>query len=240
MTTIVEKPGFNLLTKIGTDSKEVLKWLLITIVATGLALLAVDVFDLGWSWVEVLGTTTGAVTVWLLAKNRPLGWWWSIVSVICFVYVFYNVELYGEVAIQIFYLITGFQAIWLWVRGGAKKEGRPITNVTWQVVAITIPLFLLSWVGVYFALEALNGAVPLVDAFTTVMSITAHLWLVFRFVQSWWLWIAVDLVYIPLYLTRDLQLTSALYVLFLMMSIMGAIGFYKDVQSRKALEAADA
>ena len=219
-----------LLNKIGTNLREVIIWFLVVLGTTAAGLLAVDYFDLGWSWVEVLGTTTGAVTVWLLAKNRPLGWWWSIISVICFIYVFYSVELFGEVTIQVFYLITGFQAIWIWVRGGAKKEGRPITSVPMKVVAFTVPLFIFAWVTTYFVLQALGGAAPFWDSLTTVMSITAHLWLVFRFAQSWWIWVAVDIIYIPLYLSRDLQLTSALYVVFLAMATMGAIEFWKALK----------
>lgn len=222
--------------KVGTNPTEFLKWLLIVIGTTIAGVVAVDFFDLGWSTAEIIGTTTGAVTVWLLAKNRPLGWWWGIISVAFFIYVFYTVELYGEVTIQVFYLVTSFQAIWLWVRGGEKKKGREIKHVPMKVVAATIPLFIVGWIGAFYALQALNGALPVWDSLTTVMSITAHIYLVFRFVQSWWLWIAVDLIYIPLYLSRDLTLTSALYVAFLLMSVMGAIEFWKEVQSRKPVE----
>ena len=60
------------------------------------------------------------------------------------------------------------------------------------------------------------------------------MWLVFRYAQSWWIWVAVDIIYIPLYLSRDLQLTSALYVVFLAMATMGAVEFWRALKTPEA------
>ena len=214
--------------------KELFRSLYYVLALTVTGLAGVAAFDLGWSAVEVVATATGAVSVYLLAKNRPLGWWIGLISVACFVYVFYTVALYGEVGIQIFYLGTSLQAIWIWVRGGENHEGRKVANIPWKVAAITLPIFLAGWVAAYFALSALGGAAPFWDSFTTVMSITAHIWLVFRYAQSWWLWVTVDLVYIPLYLSRGLTLTSGLYVVFLILATMGLVRFWKEANPKYA------
>lgn len=219
--------------RVGTSTKELFNSFLVIIATTIAGMSAVSIFDLGWSTVEVIATTTGAVSVWLLAKNRPLGWWIGLISVACFIYVFYTVALYGEVGIQIFYLLTSLQAIWIWVRGGAEHEGREVSMVPWRVVAVTVPLFAIVWIASYFGLKELGGAAPFWDSLTTTMSITAHVWLVFRYAQSWWLWVTVDLIYIPLYLSRGLALTSGLYVAFLIMASMGLVRFWKEAQANR-------
>lgn len=231
-TTVDLPVGF--LGKVGTGSKELFGSIFGIALVTIFGITAVNIFDLGWSTVEVVATTTGAVSVWLLAKNRPLGWWIGLVSVACFVYVFYTVQLYGEVGIQIFYLATSLQAIWIWVRGGAEHEGRKVAHIPWKYVRITAPLFLVSWAIAWYLLARFGGAAPMWDSLTTVMSITAHIWLVFRFAQSWWIWVSVDLIYIPLYLSRDLTLTSGLYVVFLILATMGLVRFWKEAQTNAA------
>ena len=199
-------------------------WLGATVVSTVLFLVAlttVSTIDLGWSWLEVLATVTGAHCVWLLARNHPSGWWIGIVSVAAFAIVFAGARLYGEVGLQVFYLVTSVQAIWIWMRGGPGRSSRPIRTVPTAVVAVSLTLFVVAVGTLWWILLRVGGAAPFWDALTTCMSVTAHLWLVWRYVEAWIIWITVDVIFVPLYLSRDLTLTAGLYVFFLVMSISG-------------------
>jgi nicotinamide mononucleotide transporter len=66
-----------------------------------------------------------------------------------------------------------------------------------------------------------NGSAPLLDALTTVISLTAQYMLCRKQLEHWLLWIVADLIYIPLYLARGLPLTAVLYTVFLLMCIVG-------------------
>jgi len=173
------------------------------------------------SSLEVMAVVTGAWSVWLLAQNRALGWWIALVSIAAFGVVFYRVRLFAEVGIQIFYFFTSMQAIWIWMRGGAQGQERRVTRLPRRILLWTLPVFLVSLVLLRWVLIEINGAAPFWDALSTVMSLTAHIYLMLRFVESWWIWIAVDLIYVPLYASRGLPLTSMLYVGFLLISISG-------------------
>jgi nicotinamide mononucleotide transporter len=72
-------------------------------------------------------------------------------------------------------------------------------------------------------LSKLGGAAPFWDALTTVLSLTAQLYLMQRYLESWYIWILVDTIYVPLYASRGLYLTSGLYAVFF---VMAAIGLY--------------
>lgn len=170
---------------------------------------------------EVLAVVTGAWSVWLLARNRPLGWWIALVSIASFAVVFYRVRLFAEVGIQVVYFITSAQAIWIWMRGGGQGAERPVTHVPARVWLWTLPAAAVGFVLLRSLLITADGAAPFWDALTTVMSLVAHGFLMFRLVESWWIWIAVDVIYVPLYYSRDLTLTAALYVGYLLLSISG-------------------
>ena len=66
-----------------------------------------------------------------------------------------------------------------------------------------------------------NSTVPLWDGLTTAMSLTAQYMLTRKLIENWWWWIAVDVIYIALYMYKRLYLTSVLYAIFLGMCIIG-------------------
>jgi len=183
--------------------------------------------------IEILAVATGAASVWLLANNRPLGWWIGLVSVTAFGWVFVEVRLFAEIAIQAFYFLTSVQAIRLWRRGGSTRTGLPISRVPRRVVAMTIPLVIIGTSVGTLLLQRIGGAAPFWDALTTVLSLTAHLWLVRRFAESWWIWVTVDIIYVPLYLSRGLALTSGLGGVFLAMAVFGLIRFRRELEAAK-------
>jgi len=178
---------------------------------------------------EVLGVVTGGWSVWLLARNHPLGWWVGLVMVAAYGVVFYRAQLYGEVILQVFYFGTSLQAIVIWLRGGQDRGERPVARAPRRLLALTAPVVVVAVVLLRGWLVQRGGAAPFWDALTTVLSVTAHLLLMGRYVESWLLWITVDVVYIPLYASRGLHLTSGLYGAFLLLAIQGLLTFRRLV-----------
>ena len=66
-----------------------------------------------------------------------------------------------------------------------------------------------------------HGAYPLPDATTTALSVMAQFLLTWKFIENWYLWIAADVIYIPLYFVKHLYFTSILYVIFLAICFEG-------------------
>ena len=67
----------------------------------------------------------------------------------------------------------------------------------------------------------IDGALDFLDALTTSLSLVAQWLLNGKYVQTWYFWIAADCVYIPLYVSRDLNLTAAIYAVFLVLCLSG-------------------
>jgi len=111
---------------------------------------------------------------------------------------------------------------WLnWRRGTSEQHGLlvPATPLReWLGLALAVPL---GTVLMYRILTASNDAAPFLDALTTALSLAAQWSMSRRRPENWLLWIAVDLIYVPLYWSRDLQLTAVLYAIFLGMCVTG-------------------
>ncbi|MEG4534719.1 nicotinamide riboside transporter PnuC [Microcoleus sp. D2_18a_D3] len=183
--------------------------------------------------IEAIAAIASAWSVWLLAKNNPLGWWIGLIGVIAYAAVFYKVKLYGEVAIQFFYLITSLQAIYIWLRGGENSTEKPVCRISQRGLILTAVLVTVGVFGLRTVLVYLGGAAPFWDALTTILSAIAQLYLMERYLESWYLWIVADTIYVPLYASRGLYLTSILYAIFCLMAIFGLQNFQRIYSEQK-------
>lgn len=179
------------------------------------------------SVLETVAVVTYAWSVWLLAKNNPLGWWIGLIGTALYGIVFYQAKLYAEVGLQAFYFITSLQAIYIWLRGGQNHTEKPVGHISKKGLILTVILAIASVFALRSLLIAIRGAAPFWDALTTVMSLVAHLYLMGRLVESWYLWITVDVIYVPLYASRHLYLTSILYAVFGLMALGGLRNFQR-------------
>ncbi|MEU8232495.1 nicotinamide riboside transporter PnuC [Actinoplanes sp. NPDC048967] len=183
---------------------------------------AFTAFGAGTTWAEVLGFGTGLVNVGLLVRRHILNWPVGILNVLLLMLVFWSAGLYADASLQIVYVVLGAYGWWAWLYGGASRTPltvRTTTRAEWLGLAVA---GVLLTGGLWLFLDRLTSStVPLADALTTALSLLATYGQTRKLVESWWLWIAADLIYIPLYGYKDLWLTALLYVAFLVLCVLG-------------------
>jgi nicotinamide mononucleotide transporter len=186
---------------------------------TGTALTA---FGAPTTWAEVLGFATGLVNVGLLVRRHILNWPLGVLNVLLLMVVFWSAGLYADAGLQIVYVVLGLYGWWAWLYGGARRSRlivRATTRAEWLALA---GAGVLLTAGLWLFLDRLTSStVPLADAVTTALSLLATYGQTRKLVENWWLWIAADLIYIPLYGYKDLWLTAILYVAFLALCVLG-------------------
>lgn len=176
---------------------------------------------------EVAGFATGALSVWLTVRLRISNWVWGIANDLLFLILFWAAGLYANAGLQIVYVVLGAAGWWAWLprrravtmARDARTSVRRTTRQEWVLLAMigAAGTAALTWL----LAATSNSTVPFWDASTTVVSLLATYGQIRKLVESWWLWMAVDVVYIPLYATQHLGLTSLLYVGFLTMCVFG-------------------
>src|SRR5687768_4341124 len=174
------------------------------------------------TWIEAIATVAGVLCVWLLVRQSVWNFGFAIIQVTLSAYVFYQQRLFSDSILQVFFAALNIYGWIHWTRGGQLRAEVPVTQMTRRAIAgWTVVMILLTAVWGTFAKIQLNAAAPYVDGFILVASLVAQ-WLTARKrLQSWWLWIIVDLVAIPLYASRGLYFFSALYVVFLVLCFLG-------------------
>lgn len=174
------------------------------------------------SWTEVLGFGSGALCVWLVARQHISNWPVGIANNLFFILLFTGSGLYADATLQVVFIALAVFGWWAWTHGGGPGDGLPVRRTTraeWGLLlaAGAAGTLVLTLVLGHFT----DSTVPFWDALTTGLSLAATYGQCRKLLESWWLWIAADLVYIPLYAYKDLYLTSLLYVGFLALCVAG-------------------
>ncbi|MBX6768299.1 MAG: nicotinamide mononucleotide transporter [Actinomadura rubrobrunea] len=191
------------------------------------------------TWAELLGFATGAVNVWLVVRQNILNWPIGIANVVLLGLVFLDGGLYADAGLQIVYVALQAYGWWMWLYGGDGRDGLPVSRTSrgeWigLLAAGAAGTALLVWMLTAWT----DSTVPFWDALTTALSLIAVYGQSRKRLESWWIWITADLVYIPLYWYKDLKLTSALYVVFLSLCVAGLAAWQRDWRATRAAEAA--
>lgn len=182
---------------------------------------------------EVLGFISGAACVWLVVKENIWNWPIGIINAAFYVYVFGQAKLFADAGLQVVYIILGFLGLYWWLRGGENKTKLKVSRVTPRVVAGLVVTAIIADIALIQLLQRVGGSAPFLDATTTVMSLVAQYMLTKKYFENWYVWIAADIIYIGLYASRGLYLTSVLYAVFLSMCIAGLVQWRQALPARK-------
>ena len=182
---------------------------------------AFTLFGKDTSWTEVFGFVTGGFAVWYSAKVSVWNFPWGLINALFFFALFIDAKLYADAWLQVGFFVLLLIGWVAWLKGGPQRTELNVRVASWQHLAL-VAVFIAGFT-VFFRpiLESHDDPYPTLDALTTGMSLGAQYLLSLKYIQNWAIWIAADLIYIPLYFAKDLVLTSIIYVVFLCMCIMG-------------------
>ncbi|MEQ9423785.1 MAG: nicotinamide riboside transporter PnuC [Cyclobacteriaceae bacterium] len=178
------------------------------------------------TWMEGIAFVFGVISVWFEKQENILVFPTGLVNVFLSIYVCFTVGLYADMGINAYYFAV---SIYGWINWSRTKNGDNVLQITYSSLSEHLKsatLTALSFVVIYFLLNNLtNSDVPLWDALTTSLFITA-MWLVaHKKIENWHYWIAGNLISIPLYFSKGLMLFSAQYVIFFGLAIWGLVSW---------------
>src|SRR5690606_25052093 len=180
------------------------------------------------SALEWLATITGFLCVFLAAKQNIWNWPISIISVLTYLFIFYQHKLYGDAVLQIYFLTTAAYGWYYWTKRNQSNE-KPISSLSPREFLLTTLIVLLLSIGLGFLLDhGTDSDVPYDDGFCTAVIFVAQFLMTRKVLQNWLLWVIVDLCYIPLYLYKGLILTAVLYLVFAIIAWNGYRGWRKS------------
>jgi nicotinamide mononucleotide transporter len=182
---------------------------------------------------EVFAALMGFICVLLNIRANIWAWFFGILSIVPYIFVFYQVGLYGDFALHIFFLIANFYGIWHWLYGGKgnQVDSLPITKSQPAMLGIGLVLSLIGMLLFGYASSLIETAsLPYIDAYIAIFSVWGQILLARKKIENWLVWIIVDIVAIGVYFHKDLYATSLLYTLYLFMASYGYWQWRKKIQ----------
>ena len=187
---------------------------------------------------EIFAVITGAIAVFLSVRQKIWSWPVGLVNATLYFVLFYRVGLYSDMGLQVIYFLLSLYGWYEWLYGGTGRTALRVSHATSRHWVILGGTGLVVWYALGTLTSRLPGAaLPYLDAATTTTSLLAQWMMTRKLLENWIVWIAVDVVYVGMFLYKALYLTAGLYTLFLGLAVMGYVQWRRSVAVTEGLAA---
>jgi nicotinamide mononucleotide transporter len=197
------------------------------------------------SYLEFFGTMTGGLAVWLSAKGNIWSWPIGVVSVSLLFFLFFQVQLYPDMFLQVFYVVTNLMGWWRWANPRKGEEDKKnelrvslmparqfiffsIVGLTGTMLFGGLASHVHDWLPGIFTKPS---AFPYLDSFVTVMSIAATYLMIQKKVECWAVWILVDAIATGMYFIKEVKFLGVEYFVFCFIAAFGLWNWVKEYRS---------
>jgi len=184
------------------------------------------------STIEWIAAAFGVVSVWLSVRENVWSWPTAIVNTALYVLVFRNAKLYADMGLQVVYIAISLYGWYHWLHGGAGDGVLRVSRIRRRellylpVLAVAGTLTIGTLLGRYT-----DAALPYLDSALTVCSLIAQWLMTRKILENWMLWVALDVVYVGLFIHRALYPTALLYSVFLVLAAMGHVQWTRSYRA---------
>ncbi|HEK21790.1 MULTISPECIES: nicotinamide riboside transporter PnuC [unclassified Mucilaginibacter] len=183
---------------------------------------------------EIIAVITGLLCVYLAARNSIWNWPLAIISVSIYIFLFFEKHLYADTGLQFYFLGMNMYGWWYWSHSPAEQKV-PFRRVTLKetglsAAAVVVVTFVLGTV-----LQYTPASYPYLDSFLAACSLVAQLFLARKVLENWLLWVFVDVIYVGVYMFKDLHLTALMYAIYALIAAKGYIDWRREWKLQQAV-----
>ena len=157
------------------------------------------------SLLSLISGCLGVCSVCLASQGKILTFFFGFAQVATYTYLCVTQRFYGEIAINAYYFATMIYGVFEWKKRlkGETSDEMTVTpralsarTITVLIVATLVGSGLVGW-----GLAAwTDDTQPYLDAFTTVPALVAQVLMILVYREHWFLWLAVDILSVALWL----------------------------------------
>ena len=186
------------------------------------------------SLLELVAVVFAVAYLVLAVRENSLCWYAAGISTLIFLFIFWDVKLYMESGLQIYYLAMAFYGWYQW--RGANRETASLQVSKWRAKQHVIALALiatLTFISGSLLNSGTDANLPYLDSFTTWASVVTTFMVARKILENWFYWLVIDSVSIYLYLDRELYFTSLLFAIYIVIIFFGWFAWNRSYRQRE-------
>lgn len=179
------------------------------------------------SWLEILAVILGIAYLLLAMRENILCWYAAFFSTAIFLSVFWEVKLYMESGLQIFYLVMAVYGWYQWrnnTNDNNADNNNSLAISTWTTqrhVTVILVTLCISAASGYGLASYTDANFPYLDSLTTWGAVVTTYMVARKVLENWIYWFFIDALSIYLYIDRGLYFTALLFAAYLIIVIFG-------------------
>ena len=171
---------------------------------------------------------SGVINVVLCSQKKLSFYFFAYIQMFTYIIIIFQQHLYGELAENIFYIITTTIALFLWIKNYNKEEKEVIAReLSKQAWILCCSIFIISTILLYIILLKTNDPRPFLDAISTVPAFIAQILLMLRYREQWIMWFIVDVATLILWISIGNIFMIMQYIFWIINCIYGYINWSK-------------
>lgn len=180
-------------------------------------------------WLDLTTTLLGLAYILLEYRASRLMWAVGLAMQVLGVVLYYEKGLYADCGMEFYYIAMTVYGFLAWRSTQTKgapdaptRRERPVTRIPLRTAAVWSLLTLALWALIWWILATkTDSTVPVADSFTTALSMAGMWALARKYLEQWFIWIAVDAVTCVLYFHKDIPFKASLYGLYVVIAVAG-------------------
>ncbi|WP_300604249.1 nicotinamide riboside transporter PnuC [Niabella sp.] len=197
------------------------------------------------SYLEFFGVLSGLAATWLSARAHIISWPVGIVNVVLSFWLYFQVHLYPDMLLQVFFFITNILGWWRWAHPRAfEADPKKQLKVSFMKPAQLTRTILVAGAGTFLlgnfagrlhewfpSIFSAPSSFPFADSFIMVMSILATFYMIQKKIECWIIWMLVDVTATVLYYVKGIRFYSLEYLVFTGIVLFGFLHWIKEYRS---------
>ncbi len=181
------------------------------------------------SLLEVVAVVMALLYLFLAIRQNIWCWFGAGISTAIYVYLFLDAKLYMQSALNGFYFAMAIYGWVVWRSGQTEEKQLPV--VSWPLMTHVYAILLIAAVGLFNG-YVLDTQTDSQHAYADAIVAWGAIWATFlvarKVLENWWYWLVIDIASIFIYWSRDLQLTSVLFAVYVLMIPFGLVSWARS------------